>query len=417
MVLVFTLGMICSSIALASEPGEVKITWLVHDHVTQLNAWRGIIDAYEAENPNVTVELVVGPGTAGGAYDEHMALLAASGILPDVIYLASPGLIASGNILELSDLIASDPEFPALSESWVPGIWEHSAHGTERYVIPIAVAFLTTYINPQHFAEAGLVLPDDNWTWAEFVESAKRLTLEGPDGVERWGIERIQGLNLLMQPEVVPFVYQAGGRFFDNHYSPTESRFTDRNVIEGLEFIHDLRWEHHVTPRPGDPHKTFISQGASMRIHFPARIAQFADRPELPWEIRRLPQHRERATVAGYDGVSINRNTKHIDVVWDFVKFLTTPTAQRLYAPYGQIPVSSEVVLSKEWLEFPIPNRNKIALFYETEVAYNRQIRPELSEDINRIFNEEWLKAWARNEEPVQTVAAEIHRRITSLLQ
>jgi len=392
---------------------DVTLTWLVHDHATMLDAWKGIIDSYRVENPNVTVELTVVPG--GAAYNERMAVMAASGVLPDIIYLINPSLIESGNILELTPLYDRDPEIPLLKSSWLPGVWEHSAHGEQRYMMPVAIAMQVAYLNTDHFSEGGIALPSDDWTWNEFLEVTKRLTRYGSQAVEQWGLERPTASNL--SGEVLPFVYEAGGRFFDDQYAPTQSYFTDEEVIEGLSFLHSLRWLHHVTPQPREPNLTFINGGASIRLHWPARIAQFAQVPDLKWEIRRMPQYRERATVAGYDGLYINANTNHVDVAWDFVKYVTTSSAQSLYAPHGQIPISRDVVLSAEWLNSPIPGLNKEAFSSEAAVAYNRQIRPKYDEDINRIFAEEWRKAWETNEQAVESVAAEVHRRVTALLQ
>ena len=47
------------------------------------------------------------------------------------------------------------------------------------------------YYNKQHFAEAGVEEPDENWNWDDVAEAARKLTKDANnDGEpEAWGVE------------------------------------------------------------------------------------------------------------------------------------------------------------------------------------------------------------------------------------
>ena len=405
------------SIACTAWAAEsVTLRWFVAPNASFNEGQRAIIEAYERRNPNVKVELVIAPS---GSYADQILTQVVSGQLPDLVYNVhqqTASLLEAGHFVDLTELAARDPEMPALIESLIPGAWEFTKHGEQRFFLPMTVAIRIGYFNKDHFLEAGLPFPTDDWTWDEFLDYARELTKRDADGkVLRWGMGNIPGDEIWL----MHWVYQAGGRYFDNQYMPTESWVTRPNTLEAMRFVHALRWEHNVSPRPGDPFvgtAGFVNNAVSMWIENPARIANFAPVENLSWDIRRLPQYRERASSSTDDGIFINSRTPHLEEAWDFVKFTVTPEAQALFAVYAHVPISREVALSEEWLSYPVPDLNKVAFFYEAAVAYPRVMTPKYEQDYQRIFREEWNKAFNLNQVPVETAAAAIHERLTQLL-
>jgi len=407
--LVGILALLTTSVVCSAQTTPTTITWLVHQHPTLLNAWEGIAAEYEFRNPNVNVELVI----ASGNYNDQMLAMSLGGTLPDVITNGSSDLLEAGAFYDLGELMERDPSFAQLADGWVPGALESTRLGKHR-VMPYAVVTNISFINVDHFDEAGVPLPSDDWDWQEYLDDARRLNVHDASGeVTRWGLMPIATNT---HRHMIPWVFQAGGRLFDDMYDPTKPYFGADATREAFEFVHALRWDHNVVPQPGQPSRNFLQGGTSIWQQLPARMAQFAQTEGLNWDIRRLPGHRFRANMSGFDYIYINRDTLHLDEAWEFIKFVTSPPAQALYAPHGQIPVSMEVVLSREWQEFPASGLNKSAFVHELEVAVNREINPRLQNEITRIYTEEWRKAYDRNEIPVSQVLEEIDRRIAALL-
>ncbi len=412
--LVMVVAMLGSMTVFGAE--KVKISLLSPVNKQFNEGQKKVIAEYERQNPNVTVELVTAPGT----YSDFIMTRLAGGQLPDLVlnvHQNTSSLLEGGTFVELSDLIAKDPEMPALIKSWIPGAWEFTSHGENRYLMPNTVAIRIAFINKDLFQKAGLNYPTDDWTWDDFLTYARRITTRNSEGaVTAWGMGEIPTDEIWL----MHWVYQAGGRYFDNQFMPTKSNFASEHVIEAMRFVHSLRWEYRVTPKTTDPFRGttgFLNNAVGIYIHNPARIADFAARDGLAWDIRRLPHYREYASTATYDAVSISSQTKHLDVAWDFAKFFTKPQAQALYSTHAHVPISRQIALSSEWLNYPVAGYNKKAFFDESAVAYTRTMTEKYEQEYQRIARAEWPKAFDKNEVPVETVARSIHEQLTVLLQ
>ncbi|PZF85296.1 ABC transporter substrate-binding protein [Jiangella anatolica] len=125
-----------------------------------------MIDAFEAENPDIRVEMDYADF---GAYFDKLATSVAAGDAPDVMTMGGAyhseyaGRGALLDLAEVDDIIRTDE----ISEDIL-------AHGTidgSLYAIPTGVNGYAMVANPAVFAQAGLELPDDTtWTWDDFAQ-------------------------------------------------------------------------------------------------------------------------------------------------------------------------------------------------------------------------------------------------------
>lgn len=185
-------------------------------------------------------------------------------------------LIDADCLLEVSELVANDPEIEQVRNSLLPGLWEMSLYSGKRYTIPMSVALADWYLNIDHFESSGLALPDEDWTWDDFLSLARRLVVYDGDKMVR-GAYAVQANAL---HEILPWMIQAGGLPFDDWAAPTKATFSSPEVTEAMQFLYDLRWEYGVAPKPweltGGTITMFMLGEVSMLTHWPARVGQFA---------------------------------------------------------------------------------------------------------------------------------------------
>lgn len=127
-----------------------------------------IIDEFEAEHKNVTIELEV---LANEQYKEKLSVIGASNELPDV------GMTWAGGFLEpyvngkmfapLDDIISDD---------FIPGTTEAYAVDGVTYGLPLELNIAPIYYNKALFAQAGVDVPK---TWDEFKDVINALVDAG----------------------------------------------------------------------------------------------------------------------------------------------------------------------------------------------------------------------------------------------
>lgn len=147
------------------DPVELRFAWWGSEDRNA--STQEIIDAFEAENPGITVE---GSFNDWTGYQDQLATQVASGDGPDIVQLDDEFISEyadRGSLLELTEVDTSAMD-PAVVEGG-------QAEGTQ-YAIPTGVNALVMLANPQLFDEAGVEIPDDTtWTWDDYMEISETI--------------------------------------------------------------------------------------------------------------------------------------------------------------------------------------------------------------------------------------------------
>ena len=316
---------------------------------------RQMIAKYEAEHPNVTIEF---EALVPKDYWPKMSALAAAGELPDVFNMSS-GFIdewASKGLLEnIQHYVDRDINM----DDYFAGVFSICRYPDKEtgdmYAIPFAWVETALYYNVDAFDEAGVEYPKEGWTWDDFLDAAKKLTVDkdGDGTIDQYGFW-FYG----RYAHIESWVYQNNGRFLN----PKKTRFEpDENAIETLRFLNDLIHVHKVAPMPkemeGIRQQDVFPQGlAAMWVDGVWNIANCRDiiGDTFKWRIAPVPRgpHWKEDTAYGWsDNMAIAPTSKHKDQAWDFIKFMIGParTVDLLYP--GKVPIYKAVALSEEWLE------------------------------------------------------------------
>src|SRR5918998_2192946 len=128
-----------------------------------------LADAYEAKNPDVTIELK--EYLDGNDYDTGLTADLAAGTAPDVFIVKNlknyVTFQSGGTLLDISD-VASE------LDSATGGL-DQMAIGGKTYAVPYRQDTWVLFYNKDMFAKAGVAEPDGSWTWDDYATAAQEL--------------------------------------------------------------------------------------------------------------------------------------------------------------------------------------------------------------------------------------------------
>ena len=299
--------------------------------------YAGMIEAFEAENPEVRIKTVSIEGTLGlergkGVWPDDAFLLLASAA--DVIDLsATRKAVQQGALLDLTPFIETDPNlapedfYPNMLASfqWQGGVWS----------MPTRATYHMINYNQALFDAAGVAYPQPGWTWDDFLATAQALTLREGDSVTQWGF---------VQPQVnpIPFVQARAGTLFDPETDPPTANLDSPAVVEAVRWYADLFLDHKVSPYnvrlAGDADKVFYEdkgsdlvwsgQAAMWLGEVEMKRAQLENIGVVPFPVGGLEDN-VATTPVTVAGLSVSRGTNKADLAWQWVSFLSHLSQQR----------------------------------------------------------------------------------------
>ena len=141
------------------------------DHLEDLDA---IVAAFEAENPNITIE--VQTAAYADYFTEPADRRSPAARAPDTFELNYENFVTyarSGALLDLSPYVASDVIDPA---RYYPLALEGFTDGGMQYGLPATFSDVVLIYNKDLFDAAGLDYPTADWTWEDEQAAAEELT-------------------------------------------------------------------------------------------------------------------------------------------------------------------------------------------------------------------------------------------------
>lgn len=346
---------------------------------------RGLWRQFEKENPGVVIREEKIPGSK--EYVSKMLLSFVAGTEPDIMSLDASSaaiFIENGVLMDLRPLIDKDPSFSL--RDYFPNVVKIASRGQSVYAIPGDFTPMVVYYNKKLFDAAGVPYPSDNWTFDEFIDKARRLTK--PE-IGQWGFKFDNwmpgwivwiwnnGDDVLGTPSPSPAGERAGGvESPPLHYERREEGAGDgelrsgaylnsEKTTEAVTFLRDMINVHKAAPTLGQVAalgvNPFMDGKAAMEVagHWEmvgikaAKGIKLEDIGVAPWPSnltangtngtdqqtvkRRAPntQHPTPSTVMYEVGLAISRRSKHPEIAWRFVKFLTSRRYQEAYQRTG----------------------------------------------------------------------------------
>lgn len=168
------LGLVMFATAAAESTEKVQLTYAMWGSETEAANTQKTIDRFKASQDRIEVKCIPVPWET---YMEKLNTMAIAGELPDCAIMSEAGVIQwaqQGMLVDLADMYKEGEAKPldALGFTYDGKVAAYST----------AFEDLILFYNKDMFDKAGLDYPptdaDEAWTWDEFVDVAKQLTLD-----------------------------------------------------------------------------------------------------------------------------------------------------------------------------------------------------------------------------------------------
>jgi multiple sugar transport system substrate-binding protein len=336
---------------------------------------QAMIDLYEADHPNVKINLTA---LDPKSYWTKLAAMAATKNMPDVFNMhpnSVEDFVDQNALLDLTDMIKKD--FKKDEYFW--SVMESSFNVNDRfYSVPFAWVGSLIYYNKDMFDKYGVEYPTEGWDWDEFLEKAKALTqdTDGDGKTDQFGYSVFSRYAVYDG-----WILQNDGDYLNRNdltWEPNE------NARETIDFIYDLANKYEVIPHPKDydldkkkiklmfqqENSAMISEG-SWNIKFMREDME----AEFDWDVAYYPRgpHWKADTMHAWaDGIAIPASSDHPEAAWDFIKYVLQRPAADYYP--GKVPFYKEEAYSDEWDVFKSrglpPEHKPIILSYGENAAH-----------------------------------------------
>jgi multiple sugar transport system substrate-binding protein len=203
------------------------------------------VDLYTKAHPNVTISVKNLPVANS---NQELSTMIAGQDAPDIIEVGAvdsigESLFAKGQLANLSSFIKSAGL--NLQQTFNPGLISGYAYKGEQYAIPDRGGYIVFYYNKTMFQKAGLPLPTEGWTWNQFVNDAKKLTIVKNGKTVQWGAAIDN-----WEPAIDSVTHSFGANTFNS--AMTQSTMASPQYEDALQQYNDLVWKWHVSPSPQD---------------------------------------------------------------------------------------------------------------------------------------------------------------------
>ncbi|MDZ8274885.1 sugar ABC transporter substrate-binding protein [Microbacterium aquimaris] len=386
----------------SADSGEVTITYtnFISAGGNEDNL-ATIVEAFEAENPGVTVEVTTLP------YSDYFTALQtdlAGGTASDVfdIEYANYASYQQSGVLAALDGVDTSAYQASLAEAY-------ATDGTQ-YALPSSFSNVVLFYNADLFDAAGLDYPTSEWTWADEAAAADALT-DADAGV--WG-----DYQPISYHEFYKALAQAGGDFLNA--DGTAVAFNSPQGVAAAEWLVGKSGVTMPTTEQGAGTPDFDSglfvDGKLAMWHTGIWMFGALADAGFTWDIAVEPGDVQHASAMFSNAVGVSAGTEHLEQATAFAEFLTssqTAVDVRLDAGWELPPIADEDELSAYLEQTPPQNRQAVFDSLE-EVALAPSIGDGQAE-MQDIISEELAEA-AAGRKSVEQALSDAEERVNPLL-
>jgi multiple sugar transport system substrate-binding protein len=371
--------------AAGDEQATLKLQTFGSD--AQLGAVKHAVERFNKSYPNVKVEIAIDPISSGwGDYVTKVLSQFNAGNAYDVYGTAIEtyqSFEARGLFLPLDDYIAKNPSYADFDQN----LFKYSSYKGKTYFVPIGWNNIMINYNRKLFKAAGVDYPKQGWTWNDFREIAKKLTVRDAAGnVTQYGYE-VPNQNFFVQPW-----------FLSNGTSPinadwTASNMLDPKVSETLQFLHDLIHVDKVSPIPGkDTMDNQFFAGQVAMISRGRWIVHNVQTAGMDMDIAIPPGKENDYTVLGFGGYAVSKTAKNPELAEALIGELTSGDTQKEEAALGgSVPGRKSAAETPEFLAFP----PSAPLYYQTLPHTKPVPSPANFQEVEKIFIRNYIAMMA----------------------
>ena len=306
-----------------------------------------LVAAFERDHPKVKVNRI---HVSSGEFDPKLKTMFAAGDAPDLFYLKpeSTPEMASMKLIKPLDEHVTQQE---LSE-YFPKLLDVFRYDGERsgtgplYGIPKDFSTTVMYVNLDLFKQAGVPVPYNGWTWAEYEQAMRKITdLSTPT-------RRIYGGMLdLWDATLLNIIWTYGGDFFGKGFR--DVRLDEPEAEAAMEMVRRLRLDErtvfNATGIAKDGGQEFLlgnigSIGPIGRWKTPV----YRSITNFEFDVVPVPYAKEKASQLFTNAWAIGTQTKHPEESLQLLRYLVGEDGQARAARLGlAIPSNKSVAYSE----------------------------------------------------------------------
>jgi multiple sugar transport system substrate-binding protein len=332
----------------AAEPVTITYSNFISNGGNEENL-ATIIEAFEAENPTITVDVTTMP------YADYFTALQtdlAAGTTADVFdieYATYPTYQSAGAFAPLEGVDTSVYRGDVAAAYQTDGV---------SYALPTSFSTVVLYFNKDLFDAAGLDYPTSDWTWEDEQAAAEALTDTGA-GV--WG-----DYQPISYYEFYKALVQAGGQFLSD--DGTAVAFDSPEGVAAAEWLVGKSGTTMPTAEQGagtpDFDTSLWAGGKLAMWHSGIWMFGAAADSDFAWDIAVEPGDAQNASAVFSNAVAVSANSSEKEAAQKFAEYLTASQVMvdtRLSAGW-ELPAISDEALLATYLEQGAPE-NRQAVF------------------------------------------------------
>lgn len=280
-------------------------------------------------HPNIHVSL---QSSSSKYYYTKLLTELATGSGPDVFLIGDtdvPTYVHAGVIANLTPLFQHHT-FGLNVKKYYPNVLNVGKLNGQIYYIPKDWADESVEYNVTMFKKAHLPLPKPGWTWAQFIQDAKKLTVVKNGRVVQWGAE-LPGTWLRAGLEYFEDAF--GAHVLSPNGKTASGYLNSPQSIRAITYYLNMYRKDHISPTP-----TQMAGYANVDLFETKRVAM---EPTGPWSLSTYqkvpgfkfgvapmplatPRSKETTTVF-WSGWAVNKRSPHLKAAEELAAFFASP--------------------------------------------------------------------------------------------
>ena len=376
---------------------------------------------FQEQYPNIKV--VMEP-ISYGEKETKYTVESEAGRAPDVFHVHAfslPMFFGKGYAKDLTPFI--EKEGAGFLDAWYSLPLELMQHDGKVHAMPGDYMTMVLFYNTEMFKAAGLDPDKPPKTWDEFLEYAKKLTLDtdGDGRVDQWGFGTVGAKSPGFSLRFGPFIWGFGGDYLTPDMK--QSVLDSPEAKEAFAFFVELYTKYKVVP-PGltamNPQevRTQLAQKKVAMILGSGWTPPIVDKinPDLnAFEVLKAvpaPMKSKQATAIWLSSWVMSPNTKHPEEAWELMKFITSKDIELKWF------VDNRVTSSRKDVSDVAPEilNDKFASVLASQLPYG-MVEPQIKQwpEIMDVFTTSLQEAIVGMKTP-EDALAEAHERINAIL-
>jgi multiple sugar transport system substrate-binding protein len=343
---------------------------------------------------------------AQGDYENGLLTRIATHNGPDLFYAPDwwlPDLAAKGLLLNLDPYIAKDRSFNR--RNYVPQALRGLTYHGHLYSLPRGFSPTVLYYNKDIFDQMHVAYPTANWTLADLLRAAQKLTNK-----QHWGLMLHNGPGAGDKPNFFYFLWSFGTDYVNG--AGTMCTLTDNKARQAFQWVVDLTYKYHVQPTAAeiakngdwsgalfDSGKVAMVLGAQRWFYLYAPLIG-TGAPPFRWDVQLPPLALDgihRYSYPGYAGLGIWTGTRNRNLAYQVGKAISESAGQIAIAKAGiDLPAFEPALHSSAPFIAPDPQADTIAL---QAIPYTRIPHYVVNmRDVQLTLDHDLLNVWANKD-------------------